>query len=109
MNRRRAGQGGIEMCLWMVLFAIVVVAMNRYVRFSVAGRVKSAADGVSPTLFNSSGGEVAFLRCQESEDVKEGVGAASRSRFASQANDRTDLSNPVPAYALSDCPRTLLQ
>lgn len=107
-GRRRTGQGGIEVCLWVLAFSTALVALNHYVRFGMAGRVKQGADSISQTLFNSADAEVAFLRCQDSVDVRRGAAGAGRLRFGSLARDRTDLTEPVARFALSECPDDLL-
>jgi len=107
-DRRRAGQGGIEVCLWVVAFSAALVALSHYARFGMAGRVKQGADSVSQTLFNSTDAEVAFLRCQDSVDARRGAAGAGRSRFGSLALDRTNLTEPVARFALSECPDDLL-
>jgi hypothetical protein len=98
------GQGGIELCLWVMAVTVALVALSHYVRFSMAGRVKSSADSLSPTLFNSAQADVAFLRCQNSVTLAQGAAGATQGRFASWAYDRTNLTDPVAPYAMSACP-----
>lgn len=98
------GQAGLETVFFTAAVIIATVAMVRYMQLSIAGRVKTSADSISPTLFNYKGADVTFLRCQDTVTTKTGQAGVQLVERDGKAVDRTALSGSVPAYQLSDCP-----
>lgn len=100
-----SGQGGLELCYFVIAIVVALVAMTHYVRMSVAGRIKTGADSVSQTLFNTEGADITFMRCQNSLVLSRGtIAGAVQTNGASLSAERIQLAGPVAAYQLNDCP-----
>ena len=71
---RSRGQTTLEVSLTTVAAIIAMVALVRYVKYAVAGRVKAGADSISPVLFkpqhvDATASQVDFIRCYEGDAI----------------------------------------
>ena len=105
MNRQAmGGQSALEYVILVVMVLFAVVGLQTYLNFASAGRIKSAADNLSPILVDSDGGDVAFEDCRLTTDQTQTIGVGSTARFGQHSSsvDETQLQfsalgqTPIP-------------
>ena len=98
------GQSTLELAILFSVIILALVALQSYIKFAGAGRLKSSADSISQTLFNPHAGTTKLTIHRVSTDVttgtpadRLGVGAGlNTSTTATDADDQTVRQDTLP-------------
>ena len=99
MTTRKTAQTVLEYVILMMAVIVALVAMQTYLKFASASRIKSASDNLSPILVNPDGGEVAFQDCRlSSEELTNPPGLFGQHRSSIQEDQLqfSALSGSIP-------------
>ena len=95
-NRR--GQSTLELAVLLIVITVAFIALERYVKFAAAGRLKSSADSLSQTLFNPHEGRTQLTVDRTSIDMVAMNGttvpAATRDLTPTHAGKMVSTTNP---------------
>ena len=75
--RHVKGQSALELTLLLVMAVIALVAISRYVRFGMAGRIKTAGDGISSMLYDPAHTTTVWSSTQHLRDTLDTTGASN--------------------------------
>ena len=51
-SRSTKGQSALELCIMLAVVIMALIALQHYIKYAAAGRLKSSADSISQSLFN---------------------------------------------------------
>ena len=95
------GQSAVEHAVLVAVVVLAAVAMQTYIKFADAGRLKAGSDNLNITLFNPDASQVAFRNCQQSTNAVRPKGG--RTTVAEETGLYLTWSSSGPSTTLPKC------